>query len=94
MLFLLFLIVDLYFSIPAGIAQFFNPTGEFAMPIGIPCKPFCASYLLNHFDLFLQGNNSLLHLYFHSKFLHYVFVSCIFSLKELYIHLVLLDVFN
>ena len=34
--FLLFLIVDLYFLIPADVAQIFNPTTELAIAIGIP----------------------------------------------------------
>ena len=33
-----FLIVDLYFLIPAFIAQFFNPIAELVIPIGIPSK--------------------------------------------------------
>ena len=36
MLFLFFLIVDLYFSFPAIIAKFFNSTAELAKPIIIP----------------------------------------------------------
>ena len=34
----LFLIIDLYFLIPAVIAQSYNPFAEFVMPIGIPSK--------------------------------------------------------
>ena len=34
----LFLIVDLYFSIPTVAAQVFNPTAELGMPTGIPTK--------------------------------------------------------
>ena len=33
-----FLIIDLYFLIPAGIAQICNPTAEFAIFIGISTK--------------------------------------------------------
>ena len=33
-----FLIIDLYFLIPAAIAQNFNPITELVIPIGIPIK--------------------------------------------------------
>ena len=33
-----FLIIDIYFIIPAAIAQTFNPIAEFVIPIGIPSK--------------------------------------------------------
>ena len=33
-----FLIIDLYFLIPAVIGQIFNPITELVMPIGIPSK--------------------------------------------------------
>ena len=33
-----FLIIDLCFLVPAVIAQIFNPTAEFAIPIEIPTK--------------------------------------------------------
>ena len=33
-----FLIIDLYFLIPAVIAQIFNPIAELVIPIGIPIK--------------------------------------------------------
>ena len=36
--FLFFLIIDLYFLIPAVIAQIFNPISELVIPIGIPMK--------------------------------------------------------
>ena len=36
--FLFFLIINLYFSIPAVVAQIFNPTVKLAIPIGIPTK--------------------------------------------------------
>ena len=36
--FFFFLRIDLYFLIIAVIAQIFNPTAEFAMPIGIKAK--------------------------------------------------------
>ena len=36
--FLFFLIIDLYFLIPAVITQFFNPIVELAIPIGITTK--------------------------------------------------------
>ena len=38
MLLLFFLIIDLYFLIPAVITQIFNPIVEPANPIGIPTK--------------------------------------------------------
>ena len=38
MLFLFFLIIDLYFLILAVIAQIFNPISELVIPIGIPMK--------------------------------------------------------
>ena len=34
--FFFFLIIDLYFLIPAIIAQIFNPIAELAIPTGIP----------------------------------------------------------
>ena len=34
--FFFFLIIDLYFLIPAVIAQIFNPIAELVIPIGIP----------------------------------------------------------
>lgn len=37
-LFLLFLIIDFYYSIPQVISQTFNPTAEVAMPKGIPAN--------------------------------------------------------
>ena len=36
--FFFFLIIDLYFLIPAVIAQIFNPITELVIPIGIPTK--------------------------------------------------------
>ena len=38
MLLFLFLIIDLYFLIPAAVAQIFNPMAELVIPIGIPTK--------------------------------------------------------
>ena len=38
MLLLFFLIIDLYFLIPAVIAQIFNPIAEIVIPIGIATK--------------------------------------------------------
>ena len=38
MLFFFFLIIDLYFLIPAVIAQIFNPNAELVLPIGITSK--------------------------------------------------------
>ena len=35
-LFFFFLIIDLYFLIPAAIAQIFNPIAELVMPTGLP----------------------------------------------------------
>ena len=36
--FFFFLIIDLYFLIPAAITQIFNPIAELVIPIGIPSK--------------------------------------------------------
>ena len=36
--FLIFLIIDLHFLIPAVIAQVFNPIADLVIPIGIPSK--------------------------------------------------------
>ena len=36
--FLFFLIIDLYFLIPAVIAQIFDPIAEFVISLGIPIK--------------------------------------------------------
>ena len=36
--FFFFLIIDLYFSIPAVITQMFSPTAGLVIPIGIPTK--------------------------------------------------------
>ena len=36
--FFLFLIIDLYFLVPALIAQIFNPIAELVIPIGTPNK--------------------------------------------------------
>ena len=36
--FFLFLIIDLYFIIPAAIAQILNPISELVVPIGMPIK--------------------------------------------------------
>ena len=33
-----FLIIDLYFSIPAVIEQIFNPIADLVAPIGVPTK--------------------------------------------------------
>ena len=38
LLLLFFLIIDLYFLIPAVITQIFNPIAELVIPIGIPTK--------------------------------------------------------
>ena len=38
MMLLLFLIIDLYFLIPAVIMQIFNPIAELVIPIEIPTK--------------------------------------------------------
>ena len=35
---ILFYLIDVYFLIPAVIAQKFNPTGEHVIPIGVPTK--------------------------------------------------------
>ena len=37
-IFFFLLIIDLYFLIPAAIAQIFNPITELVIPIGIPSK--------------------------------------------------------
>ena len=36
--FFFFLIIDLYFSIPAAITQIFNPIAELVIPAGLPSK--------------------------------------------------------
>ena len=36
--FFFFLIIDLYFLIPAVVTQIFNPIAELVIPIGIPTK--------------------------------------------------------
>ena len=36
--FFIFLIIDLYFLIPAVITQIFNPVAELVIPIGLPSK--------------------------------------------------------
>ena len=36
--FLFFLLIDLYFLIPAAMAEMFNPIAELIIPIGIPIK--------------------------------------------------------
>ena len=36
--FFFFLIIDLYFLIPAAITQIFNPIAELVIPIGMPIK--------------------------------------------------------
>ena len=38
MIFLFFLIINLYFLLPAFIAHIFNPTAELVIPIGMPSK--------------------------------------------------------
>ena len=38
LLYFFFLIINLYFLIPAVIAQIFNPIAELVIPIGIPTK--------------------------------------------------------
>ena len=38
LIFFFFVIVDLYFLIPAAIAQVFNPIAELIISIGIPMK--------------------------------------------------------
>ena len=37
-LFFFFLVIDLYFFIPAVVTQIFNPIAELVIPIGIPTK--------------------------------------------------------
>ena len=37
-MFLFFLIIDLFFLIPAVIAPIFNPIAELVIPVGIPIK--------------------------------------------------------
>ena len=61
--FFFFLIIDLYFLIPAIVAQFFNPIAESVQYNIEFYKSFCAFYSPIHFSLFLQGNNFLFHLY-------------------------------
>ena len=36
--FFFFLVIDLYFFIPAVVTQIFNPIAELVIPIGIPTK--------------------------------------------------------
>ena len=43
--------------------KYFNPVAELVILIGIPTKE-ADSYSLIHFDLFLQLNNFLFHIYF------------------------------
>ena len=38
MLLFFFLIIDVYFLIPAVIAQIFNPIAEFVIPVQVPIK--------------------------------------------------------
>ena len=73
--FFFFLIIDLYFLIPAAIAQIFNPVEGKAEieihPVMVEAKRrtcliylelyklFCAFYSSMHFSLFLQGNSFL-----------------------------------
>ena len=45
--FFLFLFVDLYFLIPAVIAQIFNPIAELVIPIGLPRKETKAEIEIN-----------------------------------------------
>ena len=45
---LFFLIIDIYFLIPAVIAQIFNPTTELLIPIGMPSKETKAKILKIH----------------------------------------------
>ena len=42
--FFFFLIIDLYFLIPAVIAQIFNPIAELVIPIVIPAKEAKTDY--------------------------------------------------
>ena len=46
-LFFFFLIIDLYFLIPAVIAQIVNPVAELIIPIGIPKKEAKAEIEIN-----------------------------------------------
>ena len=46
-LFFFFLIIDLYFLIPAVIAQIVNPVAELVIPIGIPNKEPKAEFEIN-----------------------------------------------
>ena len=45
--FFFFLIIDLYFLIPAAIAQILNPIAELLIPIGIPSKEAKAEIQIN-----------------------------------------------
>ena len=46
-LFFFFLIINLYFLIPAVIAQIVNPVAELVIPIGIPNKEAKAEFEIN-----------------------------------------------
>ena len=66
--FFFFLIIDLYFLIPAEIAQIFNPTAELVIPTGTRTKEANAEietqphfHSLNHCALFHLKDNFLLH---------------------------------
>ena len=48
MLFLLFVIIDLYFLIPAVTAQIFKPIGELVIPIRIATKEAKAEMETHH----------------------------------------------
>ena len=78
MFFFFFLSIDLHFLIPAVITETFNPITELVIPIGIPTKEaqsemetylltveinISASCSLMNFDLFLQLDSFLFHLY-------------------------------
>ena len=75
--FFFFLVIDFHFLIAAVIAQIFDPISELVIPIGIPNKAKAKTrqcpiiknftfYSSINFDLFVQLDNFLFHLYINS----------------------------
>ena len=64
--------IDLYFLIPAVIAQIFNPTAELVIPKGTPTTESNAEIETQPF-LFHLKYNFLFYLFFLSKIKAYVF---------------------
>ena len=63
--FFFFLIIDLYFLIPAVITQIFNPIVELAIPVGIPTKEAKAE-METHPVIVDQYNSKLYKLFYAS----------------------------